>query len=352
MLRRLPVVLVIGALVVATAGCGSGSKVPANAVANIDGTVISKQDFDELLTVRAKGQAAQTKSKKKNPVPKVGSPEYKALKDAVMQSLITDTWNTLEAKDLGINLSDKQVHQSFEQQKKQFFPKNKDYLKFLKQTGQSEPQVILRVKAAMVAAEVQKRLAGGQEKITILQIQDYFNKNKKQFTTPEQRDLLVIVNNSKQKINAAKQALDKGDTFAKVAKKYSSDQGSKARGGQVSVPRGLTDKKLDQTIFGAKIGALVGPIKLASGGYLIFKATVQKPAVTQPLDKVKEQIRQTLTSQAQQASTTNFQDKWKKRTNCGNDYRVQLCNNAPPLPKPSSPPGLPPGAAAPQQGAQ
>lgn len=350
-LRRSATLVAIAALAaIGIAGCGGDNNVPPDAVANVNGTIITQKQFNDMLEVRARGQAAQTGSKKKNPVPKPGTPEYNALKDAVMQSILTETWNDLEAKDLGIDIGDAEVRQRFETEKKQFFPKEKDYKKFLKQTGQSEAQVLVRVKAALIAQQVQQRLAKQQEKITILQVADYYNKNKKQFTTPEQRDLLVIVNTSKKKIDAAKQALDKGEDFAKVAKKYSSDQGSKARGGQVTVPKGLTDKTLDAQIFGAKIGELAGPTKIASGGWLLFKVKDQKPASTQPLDKVKAQISQTLTSQGQQKVLTDFQSKWKKRTNCAKDFRVQLCSNAPPQPK--APAGLPPGAAPPQQGGQ
>ena len=97
-------------------------------------------------------------AKKKTPVPK-GTPkpkdadlkkqcqqEYDALASQVMQFLISAEWIQQEADARGIKTTDKEVQKEFEDQKKQSFPKEKDYQEFLKTSGQTEDDLLFRVK--------------------------------------------------------------------------------------------------------------------------------------------------------------------------------------------------------------
>ena len=94
-----------------------------------------------------------------------------------------------------------------------------------------------------------------------------------------------------------------------MAKKYSIDEATKSTGGlRQGVVAGQSEPALDEQIFGAAEGELVGPFETDAGFYVIQVEKVT-PAATQPLTDVSEQIRQTLAAQRQQEIATQLPDR-------------------------------------------
>ena len=339
------------------AGCGG---VPGDAVATVDGTSISKSDFDHWMTVAAKsggqsGAAAPkppsfadcVKQKRKTtPAPAKGQPkvtdaqlktqckqEYNSLRDQVMQLLVSFQWIEGEAKAKGIKVSDKEVKASFDKQKKQAFPKAADFDKFLKDSGQTEADILKRVRLDTLSNKIRDKVTKGKDKVTDAQIAAFYNKNKARFAQPERRDLRIVLTKDKAKAEQAKKALESGQSFKSVAKKYSIDQASKAQGGKLpAVAKGQQEKALDTAIFAADKGKLVGPVK-TQFGYYVFDVTKIDKASQQSLDQAKATIKQTLASQNQQKAldtfVKSFRKRWKAKTDCRDAYRTQDCKNAP-----------------------
>jgi foldase protein PrsA len=355
------------------AGCGG---VPGNAVAEVDGTAIEKNDFEHWLTVAAKsgGQAgaaapkppdyaACVKQKRKTtPKPAKGQPkvtdsqlkaqckqEYNALRDQVLQLLISFEWIEGEAEQMNIKVSDAEVKKSFDKQKKEAFPKAADFDKFLKDSGQTEKDILKRVRLDTLSNKIREKVTKGKDKVTDAQIQAYYDKNKARFAQPERRDLRIVLTKGEAKAAQAKKAIDGGQSFKSVAKKFSIDQASKAQGGKLpAVAKGQQEKALDTAIFKAKKGALTGPVK-TQFGYYVFEVTKVTPASQQTLAQAKATIKQTLASQNQQKALDkfikSFRKRWKAKTDCREGYRTQDCKNAPkktPTPTPTAPAGSQP----------
>src|SRR5215213_6425324 len=76
------------------------------------------------------------------------------------------------------------------------------------------------------------------------------------------------------KANEAKSAIEDGQSWKQVAKKYSIDQASKNQGGTLlAVAKGQQEPALDKAVFAAQKNQLQGPIK-TQFGYYVFQ--VQK----------------------------------------------------------------------------
>src|SRR3954452_12428081 len=386
-LRLAPLAALAAALLV-LAGCGGGSddtSVPKDDVAKVDKADITKDEFNHWFTAAAKQQAQTTgqkpadvvlpdppdytkcaAAKAKQKVPKgVPKPkpadlkaqckqEYEGLRDQTMQFLISAEWLTQESDKRNIEATDAEVQKTFQQQKKQSFPKEADYQKFLKTSGQTEADLLYRVKLSVLTNKLQQSIIKDEGKVTDQEIEDYYNKNKQRFAQPETRDLLVVLNPKKAKADAALQAIKSGQSWKSVAKKYSTDDASKSQGGKLpNVTKGQQEKDFDEAIFKAKKGQVEGPVK-TQFGYYVFKVTKITPAKQQSLEQVKETIRNLLTSQNQQKAlndfVTNFQKDYKAKTHCADDYVIEQCANAP-KPKSTTPTapltGAPPGAAPP-----
>ena len=339
------------------AGCGG---VPGDAVATVDGTSISKSDFDHWMTVAAKsgGQSGAAAPKppafadcikqkrKTTPAPAKGQPkvtdsqlktqckqEYNSLRDQVMQLLVSFEWIEGEAKAKDIKVSDKEVQASFDKQKKQAFPKAADFDKFLKDSGQTEGDILKRVRLDTLSNKIRDKVTKGKDKVTDAQIAAFYNKNKARFAQPERRDLRIVLTKDKAKAEKAKKAIESGQSFKSVAKKYSIDQASKAQGGKLpAVAKGQQEKALDTAIFAADKGKLVGPVK-TQFGYYVFEVTKINKATQQTLDQAKATIKQTLASQNQQKAldsfVKSFRKRWKAKTDCRDAYATQDCKNAP-----------------------
>src|SRR3954453_5127985 len=166
-MRNLRLFLAVGAIAVpAVALTACGNSVPGNSVASVDGNGITKAQFNHWMQVAAISSQGALPGQQKTaaqvpdapnftkciaqkqataPKPAKGQPkptaaqfkaqckqEYDGLRDQVLQFLISAQWIQGEAKDQGVKVSDADVNKQFQQTKKQSFPKEKDYQKFLK----------------------------------------------------------------------------------------------------------------------------------------------------------------------------------------------------------------------------
>ena len=284
-------------------------------------------------------------AKKKTPVPK-GQPkptdaalkkqcktEYDTLKREVMQFLIQAEWVQQEAEKQDIKVSDAEVKRSFEDQKKAVVPDGQGLPEFLKTSGMSEEDILFRVKLNQLQTEAHAEDHEGATKISDEDVKEYYDKNKKRFAQPERRDLRVVLTKTEAKANEAKAALEGGEDFKAVAKKYSIDEASKAQGGKLpAVAKGQQEKALDEAVFTAKKGALEGPVKTQFGWY-VFEVTKITPASQQSLEEATETIKNLLRSQRQQKALDDFikdfREDYKADTNCADDYEVAECKNGP-----------------------
>ena len=116
-ISRLTLSLCALLLALVLAGCGGGDdKVPANAVAVVDGEEIAKSDFDALIA-----QARKSYENQKREFPKAGSQEFQTLKNQAVQFLVQREQFEQEAEALDVEITDKQVDARLEQIQKQYF---------------------------------------------------------------------------------------------------------------------------------------------------------------------------------------------------------------------------------------
>jgi foldase protein PrsA len=361
-------------------GCGG---VPGNAVAEVDGSAIEKETFDHWLNAAAKSSGQPNakvpdapeftqcvaQKRKTTPKPGKGQPkvtdnalrdqckqEYEALRDQVVQLLISYEWIQGEAEEQDVSVTDAEVKKSFDEQKKQSFPKEADYKKFLEDYGQTEEDLMLRVRVELLSNKIREKVIKGKDKVSDAQIRDFYEKNKERFAQPERRDLRVVLTKSKARANQAMAALESGESWKSVAKQYSIDEASKSQGGKLPAQaEGTLEPALDKAVFAAKKGQIEGPVKTQFGHYA-FEVTKVQAASQQSLDQAKETIRQTLVSQNQQKAlerfTEDFRKKWKDRTECREEYKTAECKGEPdptPTPQPGGAQQAPPPQQAPQQ---
>ncbi len=309
-MRYLTTTFLIAALVAVLAGCGgggSGGSVSNDAVAEVNGQSISQEQFNKLLDQAKKSYVSQ-----KRKWPAAGTTEYDTLKNQAVAYLVQRAEFQQEADKLGVTVSDADVEKRLTQIKKQYFGNNeKRYKQQLAKQGLSDTQVRDDIKAQLVQEKIFKKVTNGV-KVSNADVQKYYDQHQSQYGTPEQRDVAHILVKSKSQADKLYARVKAGEDFAKLAKKYSQDPGSKAQGGKLTISKGQTVGPFDQTAFLLATGKFSHPVKTDFGYHIIKALSPIKPAQTTPFSKVKASIKTQLLQQKRNDAMTNWSDKLKK----------------------------------------
>lgn len=360
MLRALRITTALGAVLFAFVGLAACGGIPGDSVVSVDGKGIKKATFEHWMNVAAASSAvsagskpvvpdppkytaciartkAQAKPAKGQKVP--GEPElkkqceqqYKTLQQEVLGFLISSSWVLGEAGSLGVKVTDKEVKKQFEKIKSQQFPKPAEFEKFLKTSGQTVSDLLLRVKLNLLSSKIQQKIVKQKSKVTHDDIAKYYENNPKRFGVPEKRDLLIILTKTEDQAKKAKQEIESGKSFESVAKRVSIDPTSKSNGGKLpGVVKGQEEKSLDAAVFSAKKGALTGPVKTPFG-YYVFEVQKTTPGSQQSLKQAEASIKAQLTATKQQSALSKFvkefKKKWTAKTDCRAGYVVQDCKS-------------------------
>jgi len=364
--RTAPLVAaVLAAAALGVSACGDA--LPGNSVATVGDQTIKRSTFDHWMRIIVISQAGQTNpaaaktakvpdapgfkqcaadKKKTAAAPAKGQPEpteaqfvsqckqqYEQYKTEVLGFLIRSTWLDQEATKLNVKVTEKDLQKQIDAIKKQQFTQKGSYEKFLQNAGLTNEDVLFQQRVQQLQSKITAKVTKGKDNVTDAQIEAYYNKNKSRFASPERRDLRIVLTKSKAKAAQAKKALQSGQSWKSVAKKYSIDQASKVNGGKLAgVAKGQQEKALDTAVFAASKGKLTGPVKTQFGWYVFEVAKVTK-AKQQTLDESKASIKQILQSQNQQSALKKFGDDYRKRykatTDCRKGYQVDDCKNAP-----------------------
>ena len=356
-------------------GCGDEQGVPGGAVATVKGEAIEERSFDHWLAVAASssgGPGAQVPEppdykacidQKRKAQPDQGKAadaelkkqcgqEYDALRDQALQFLVSFRWIEGEASERGISVDDAEVDEELDRLRKQSFPKEADFRKFLESSGQTEEDIVTRVRLDLLSNKIREQVVKGEDKLSEQQIAEYYEKNKARFAQPQRRDVQIVLTRTEARARRAMSALAGGRSWSAVAKAHSIDKASKSQGGRLlDVTEGRQDEAFDKAIFSARTGKLTGPVK-TQFGYYVFEVTKAKRGSRQTLEQAEPTIRQLLASESQQQKlddfTKRFRDKWKARTECRESLATPDCSNGPEAtPTPAQQGGAQPAAPQP-----
>lgn len=250
--------LLMGTSLVACSGGG--------AVATVNGQPISQQTFYNRLT--------------QSPVART-----------VLQQIVQETLIEQYAKNNNITVSDSEID-ARENQIKANFPSG-TWDEMLKARGLTETDV----RAALREQIILDKALAKDVTITPAQIRDYFNKNHASFDKPEQVSARHILVPNLALANQIEADLKAGQNFADLAKRYSTDPGSKDKGGDLGTfRRGQMVPAFDKYAFSAPIGQISPPIK-SPFGYHIIQVQSRTPGQRATLASATPQIVETLRQQ-------------------------------------------------------
>jgi foldase protein PrsA len=258
--QRLTAGLATLLLATLTACAGGG------AIATVNGQPISKAAFDKKLEASAVARSTLLQ---------------------MVQEVLLDQY----ARDNHITVTDAEIA-ARENALKANFP-NGSWDEMLRARGLTEKDVHDALREQVIL----DKALGKDVTITPKQIQDYFNKNHAAFDKPEQvkaRHILVPDLATANKIEAM---LKKNpNDFAALAEKYSTDPGSKDKGGELGwFRRGQMVPSFDKVAFSEPVGAISPPVKSPFGYHIIqveARQPGQKATLANTRDRIAEMLRQ------------------------------------------------------------
>jgi len=243
------------------AACAAGG----GTIATVNGQAISKADFDNKL-------------------------ESSPAAVSTLQQMVRDMLITQYAQQNHIDVTDAQISAKEDQIKANFPPGS--WSDMLKARGLTEQDVHNALREQIIIDDA----VGKNINVSDAQIKAYFDKNHAQFDQPasvQARHILVPDLKTAEKVEAD---LKGGANFATEAEKYSTDPGSKDKGGELGTFRhGQMVPAFDQAAFSLPVGVISAPVK-SPFGYHIIQVESRTPGVKATLanskDKIAELLRQ------------------------------------------------------------
>ena len=158
----------------------------------------------------------------------------------------------------------------------------------------------------------------------------YYDENPSKFEQPEMvrasHILFMTIDDARAELSADKKAAKRkiaedvlkraraGEDFAKLAKDFSEDPGSKDKGGEYIFPRGQMVPEFEAAAFSMKTNQ-ISDIITTQFGYHIIKLSEKMPAQKAEFAKVSDNLKQAMKNQALQEKMPAFTEKLKKEAN-------------------------------------
>lgn len=276
---------------VAVAGCNGAGAPSASAIASVNGVEIPKSAVDAQVD---RMKAAQPTSFEGTAGVAIEQ-QYRA---QVLSGLIDIELIKAAAATLSVSVTTQQIDDYVAQLQTQYGGAAA-LDTAMKTAGFTMDSLREQVSINLLRDAVASKVTTGAVTVTDAQVQAYFDSNSSQFSTPAQVHVehILFATADKSTAQTVLAQVKAGGDFAALAKKYSTDPGSAATGGDL----GWTAPSTYVTEFADAVNAMkVDEVRLVESqyGWHVIKLLGRRAAAKQTLAEATAQIRTTLESTA------------------------------------------------------
>lgn len=242
---------------------------------------------------------------------KMSDEERKKYEADVLDKLVTLEILYQESEKKGIKVDPKKIDEQYDMLLKRY-PDKEKFNEFLTQWNITEDKIRLEIKRGAAIQELIKTNVTDKVTVADQEVKKFYNDNPEKFKAPEEVKTSHILikldpkkaddakkNKAKEKLEAAKDRIKKGEDFAKVAKEVSEGPSNKSGGDLGFVTRGQMVKPFEDAVFALKAGE-VSDIVETQFGYHLIKVFEKKPAKTIGFEEVKNRLADQLKQQIAQ----------------------------------------------------
>jgi len=129
---------------------------------------------------------------------------------------------------------------------------------------------------------------------------------------PEDADNAAVLDREKFAKSLLARA-QKGEEFAKLAREYSEDSGTRAEGGDLGfIGRDILPKPLEELVFSMRVGDVRGPVR-ADRGFHVIKLVDKRTKDAKPFAEVQDDIRARLRQREMERQTKIYLGELRKK---------------------------------------
>jgi parvulin-like peptidyl-prolyl isomerase len=251
-----------------------------------------------------------------NQLKAMNTDELKRLIPQIAHDMALNKLLLLTAKQKGIKIADKSIDSLLNEQYKRAGGEEQ-FLQKIQNSGMDLASVKKDIQDFLTIQDLFKKYVYTDQEISEDEIQRMYNED----VTATVRHILLITKDKaesekieiRKKIEKILQLAKKGEDFAELAKKYSEDPGSKAKGGLYeNFPKGYMVKPFEEAAFSVPIGEISDIIETVYG-YHILKV-IDRKKESRPLAEFRSQLIEKRKRENKDKLQQNYLDKLKQES--------------------------------------
>ena len=248
------------------------------------------------------------------------------MKTQARNELVNELISELLIKDradrLGITVTEPEIKDAVSRLKKQYnINTDEQFEESLKSAGLTRADMELRLRETLITQKVFGRELRSRNELTDPELRERYNREKERFRLPERAHLreIVILKPEASKLEEARTraaevgeaARKPGTDFANLASTMS-ESATKDKGGDLGeVAKGDLVAELDQAVFAAAPGTIIGPIETKSAWFLM-KVEQRLPSEVPAFESIKEKLRRDVDEETFQRDYRAYIDTLRK----------------------------------------
>ncbi|MDQ3281873.1 MAG: peptidylprolyl isomerase [Acidobacteriota bacterium] len=241
-----------------------------------------------------------------------------ALKEEARRNMVNELVSELLIKDradrLGITITDAEVKEAVGRLKQQYgITTDEQFESSLRSSGLTRADMEARLRDTLTTNKVFSRELRGRDQASDAELRERYNREKESYRVPERAHLreVVVLKPASGSVDEARTratevaaaARKQGTDFANLALTMS-ESGTRDKGGDLGqVAKGDLVPELDQAVFNAAPGSVIGPIETKSAWHII-KIEQRLPSEVPAFESIKDKLRK-------DASEETFQRDYK-----------------------------------------
>lgn len=298
------------------AGSLSAAQIVEAVVVRVGDRIITRSQYEKRLR-ETFAEIAQT-----TPAEQVAARQADARKK-LTDELISELLIKDRADRLGITVSEPEIKDALTRLKQQYnISSDEQFEASLRQSGMTRADMELRLRDTLVTNKVFARELRNRAELEDRELRERYDREKDRYRLPERahlREIVILKPESGLALEMAERRADEvaakarvaGADFAKLATEVS-EAGTKDQGGDLGeVSRGELLPDLDQAVFNATAGSVIGPIVTRSA-YHIIKIEQRLPSEVPAFESVKDQLRRDASEETFQRDLDAYLERLRK----------------------------------------
>jgi hypothetical protein len=254
---------------------------------------------------------------------------YAELRTQALKQWIVNEWVAHGADEAGVPINDREVLAAYKRGVLEASPSVAQFEKELPASGRTKQGILRQIRASLANARIRAKIHE-ESKIGPADVRAYYLAHKAHYYVAQSRDLKIFRTRTRAEAERAKREIERGRSFASLAKASSLPQPIYSKAGSVHALKSgvYHESALNQAIFRAKPDVLSGPVKINLGWYVFEVKRIRHP-YQRPFDAVAKTIEGTLPESREKQKLAAFirrwRAKWRSQTSCSPGYVLDKC---------------------------